>query len=295
MPDYDDVQVPADDVVEEAPPAEEAPSAEAAPPVEEIPPSEEEDNPYSDSDIVFDEFVGNNGDLGGDIVDDVFSDDVPGASLDGAFSDSDGVLSDADSADDVDSVEDDVETDTDVSTVEDDTEENLVPDSPKSTVYLLSFDGESVPFTVTALDSLDALPASVVSSSASYTPQAFQTNLAENRRFGEHYLMWAQKVSYGSSYYWRYYLVLGSDITYASNVYRYTDAEVYTYYTYSSQVTYDVSVSSGSVNGNSYLVYSDLYFDYVGVDPAVNGSVYIYFALFMIIIVLLILGGKRNV
>lgn len=288
MPDYDDVQVPMDDVVEETPPVEEAPPAEEIPPVE-------EDNPYSDSDIVFDEFVGNNGDLGGDIVDDVLSDDVPGASLDGAFSDSDGVLSDADSADDVNSVEDDVETDADVSTVEDDTEENLVPDSPKSTVYLLSFDGESVPFTVTALDSLDALPAAVVPSTASYTPQAFQLNLAQNRSFGEHYVMWAQRVSSGSSYYWRYYIAVGRKITYSSNVYRYTDVELYTYSAYNSQVTYDVSVTSGAVSGTTYLVYSDLYFDYVGVDPAVNGSVYIYFALFMIIIVLLIFGGKRNV
>lgn len=175
------------------------------------------------------------------------------------------------------------------------------PDPPDSaplspSQYLLTFDGESIPFTVTAVSDLDALPASVTASNAAYTPQVWQVNLAENRSFGEHYVMWAVRTSSGSSsYYWRYYIAIGRDITYASNVYTYHDAEVYSYYTYNSSVTYDVSVSSGTVNGSSYLVYSDLYFDYVGVDPAFKGSVYIFFTLFLIMIALLVIGGKRNV
>lgn len=167
--------------------------------------------------------------------------------------------------------------------------------APSVTRYLIDIDGEPVSVTVTALDDVDIMPLSVVPSTMSYTPQAFQVNLAENRAFGEHYLMWAQRVTSGSSYYLRYYLALGSKISFDGSTYRYTDAEVYTYYNYNSSVTYDVSVSSGSLSGSSYLVYSDLYFDYVGVDPAFKGSVYIFFALFMIMIALLVIGGKRNV
>ncbi len=131
------------------------------------------------------------------------------------------------------------------------------------------------------------LPASVTASNAVYTPTAWQVNLAENRKFGEHYLMWAQRVYSGSSYYWRYYLALGRDIRYASNVYTYVDAEVFSYYSYNSSVTYDVSVSSGTVSGSTYLVYSDLYFDYVGVDPAVSSVVYVLFFMFIMLFAIL--------
>lgn len=140
------------------------------------------------------------------------------------------------------------------------------------------------------------LPASVTASNAVFTPTVWQVNLAEHRAFGDHYLMWAQRVNYsGSSYYWRYYLALGPDITKSGDTYRWQDAEVYSYYTYNSAVTYDVSVNSGSVSGSTYLVYSDLYFDYVGVDPAGSSLVYVTFIMFVIVIALLMIGGKRNV
>lgn len=126
--------------------------------------------------------------------------------------------------------------------------------------YLLTIDGESFPFAITALSDLDTLPYAMTGSGAAYTPQIWQVNLAENRSFGEHYVMWAERVYSGSSYHWRYYLALGRQISYASDLYVYTDAEVYTYYSYNGSVTYDVSVSSGSVSGSSYLVYSDLFF-----------------------------------
>lgn len=173
--------------------------------------------------------------------------------------------------------------------------EDPASDSPGISQYVVSFNGGSDVFTVTPVSDVDAAPASVAASNAAYTPQAWQINLAENRSFGEHYIMWAERIYSGSSsYYWRYHIALGSKISYASNVYTYTDAEVYTYYSYNSSVTYDVSVSSGTVSGSSYLVYSDLYFDYVGVDPAFKGSVYIFFALFVIIIALLIYWREKK-
>lgn len=159
----------------------------------------------------------------------------------------------------------------------------------------LVYDGQLYTDDGVPVDLLGVLPASVTASNAVYTPTAWQVNLAEHRSFGEHYLMWAQRLYSGSSYYWRYYLALGRDMSYASNVYTYADAEVYSYSSYNSSVTYDVSVSSGSVSGSTYLVYSDLYFDYVGVDPAVSGSVYFLFPLLLLLIVLFMTGGKRNV
>lgn len=246
-------------------------------------------NDYSDTEIIFDEFVG------GDTSVDVLPDDVPDSPVDDFLFDSPDSIQNDMSEDLPPSASDDLKEDMDVSDLKEDEAPDAVLDPSPVTQYLIDIDGESIPVTVTVLDPMEPVLASVTASAASYTPQAWQVNLAENRSFGEHYLMWAERVYSGSSYYWRYYIALGRKISRSSNVYTYTDAEVYTYYNYNSSVTYDVSVSSGTVNGSTYLVYSDLYFDYVGVDPAFKGSVYIFFVLFMIMIVLLITGGKRNV
>lgn len=135
---------------------------------------------------------------------------------------------------------------------------------------------------------------SAVPSSAAFTPNAWQTNLASNRSMGEHYLMYANRVYYnGSSSYWHYFLILGSDITYDSDLYTYTDCDVYSYYSYSNTVFYERDLGSGTVNGGQNLVYSDLYFDYVGVDPACSSSVYVDYVLLAFIVVLLMIRGKR--
>lgn len=135
---------------------------------------------------------------------------------------------------------------------------------------------------------------SAVPSNAAFTPNTWQTNLASNRSMGEHYLMYANRVYYsGSSSYWHYFLVLGDDIEYETDTYTYTDCDVYSYYSYGNTVYYDRSLGSGSLNGNSTLVYSDLYFDYVGVDPAHSSSIYVIYALLAFIAVLLMIRGKR--
>jgi hypothetical protein len=145
------------------------------------------------------------------------------------------------------------------------------------------------------LDS-DLEPYASVPSSASFTPVAWQVNLASNRSLGEHYLMYAVRRNYGSSsYYMQYYLVRGRDIEYANNVYTYSGCDVYTYYTYSSTVFYEATVSSGTVSGASSLVYSDLYFDYVATDPVDNILTYIVFLYLLVIIILLVIGGRRRV
>lgn len=142
----------------------------------------------------------------------------------------------------------------------------------------------------------EVMPLSSTASNAVFTPAVWQVNLAANRGLGEHYLMYAVRRSYGSSsYYWQYYLIRGRDITYANDVYSYHDCDLYTYYSYGSTLTYEYTVGSGSVNGNSSLVYSDLYFDYVGSDPLYISYPYISVTLMLVVVLLLILGVRRRV
>lgn len=234
---------------------------------------------------------------GDDDVESSVSGDVPGSSLYDSLPDAVDPFAPVDPSDlPVSGELTDGETDSDMDEEDPEEVQEVAPkDDAAGDPDLIVYRGQLYTDDGVPVDLLGVLPASVTATNAVYTPTAWQVNLAQNRAFGEHYLMWAQRVSSGSSYYWRYYLALGRDMTYASNTYRYTDAEVYSYYSYNSSVTYDVSVSSGSVSGSSYLVYSDLYFDYVGVDPASNGFVYMAFVMFLIIITLLMIGGKRNV
>lgn len=137
---------------------------------------------------------------------------------------------------------------------------------------------------------------SVAPSSNAFIPQTWQLNLSSNRSLGEHYLMWGERVYVGSSSsYWKYYCVIGRDITFNNDRYVYQDAEVYTYYSYNSQVTYDVSSDSGFVDGGGAVVYSDLYFDYVASDPLGNALPLIFVAFFFILFILILIGGRRNV
>lgn len=136
------------------------------------------------------------------------------------------------------------------------------------------------------------VPYAAAPSDTAFTPQAWQLNLASHRRFGQHYLMYGERSSSGN-YYWRYYLVIGSDIEYANDIYTYTDCDVYSYYSANSIVNYTREDGSGTVSGQSNVVYSDLYFDYVGTDPAVNALPYIVYPLLFMIILFSALRGKR--
>ncbi len=69
--------------------------------------------------------------------------------------------------------------------------------------------------------------------------------------------------------------------------------DLYSYLDNGDTVTYEVENSSGSVNGSQYLVYSDLYFDYVGSDSANSPVVYIFFIAFVMLFVLLLATRRR--
>lgn len=136
---------------------------------------------------------------------------------------------------------------------------------------------------------------SSIPSTSNFTPQSWQVSLASHRALGEHYLMYAVRRTYSSSsYYWQYYLVRGTDIDKTGDLYSYSDCDIYTYYTYSSTTWYEVSKGSGTVNGTTSLVYSDLYFDYVGVDPVVDAFPYIAFCMMLVICLLLIISGRKR-
>lgn len=118
-------------------------------------------------------------------------------------------------------------------------------------------DQNAVPDPLTAFDARDV-------AAGNFTPQQWQINLADNRPFGWHYVM--ARLSSSNN---NYVLVLGEDITYSNGIYTYTDADYYHVYSYSSggSTQYDYSVSedvSGTISGTSYIVYSDLFFDYLG-------------------------------
>ncbi len=139
---------------------------------------------------------------------------------------------------------------------------------------------------------------SAAASSSSFTPAAWQINLASARQLGEHYLMWAERYYYsGTSYYTIYYLAVGRDITFddSTDLYTYSDVDLYDYYSYNSVITYERDIASGDVSGSDCVVYSDLYFDYVGVNPVNNSDSYISFVLLLCIIIILVVGVRRNV
>lgn len=129
----------------------------------------------------------------------------------------------------------------------------------------------------------------------SYSVQPWQLNLAENRQIGEHYLIWAERVYYGGNYnyYWHYFAAVGKDIEKNGDMYMYTDADLYDLYSYDNTTTYQMQQTSGSVNGSSFVVYSDLYFDYVGTASTVSVP-FILVGLLLIITMLLIISLRRK-
>lgn len=137
--------------------------------------------------------------------------------------------------------------------------------------------------------------ASAAPSVQSYSVQPWQLNLAENRQIGEHYLIWAERVYYGGNYnyYWHYFVAVGKDIEKNGDMYVYTDADVYDLFSYDNTTTYQMQQTSGSVNGSSFVVYSDLYFDYVGTASTVSVP-FILVGLLLIITMLLIIALRRK-
>lgn len=137
--------------------------------------------------------------------------------------------------------------------------------------------------------------ASAAPSVQSYSVQPWQLNLAENRQIGEHYLIWAERVYYSGNYnyYWHYFAAVGKDIEKNGDVYVYTDADLYDLYSYDNTTTYQMQQTSGSVNGSSFVVYSDLYFDYVGTASTVSVP-FILVGLLLIITMLLIIALRRK-
>lgn len=139
------------------------------------------------------------------------------------------------------------------------------------------------------LEPLMALDARDVAA-GNFTPQQWQINLADNRPFGCHYVMTRLSATNNN-----YVLVLGEDITYSNGIYTYTDADYYHVYSYSSggSTQYDYSVSedvSGTISGTSYIVYSDLFFDYLG-GRSVD---YIWLIIVFLIFTLLVLQYFRR-
>ena len=159
------------------------------------------------------------------------------------------------------------------------TSEDVLDDSEDSVVLEEAQDSEDVPILIN--------PMSVVDNEAAFTPRDWQINLAENRDIGDHYLLWAVRSS-GSYSRWTYYLALGSDIQYDNDVYTYNNVDLYSYYDNGNTVRYELQQASGSVDGSSSLVYSDLYFDYVGSVPGQSPFVLVCFAIFILIFVMLI-------
>lgn len=149
------------------------------------------------------------------------------------------------------------------------------------------------------VDSDDYIVYSSVADSGGFSPQSWQTALASGRGLGEHYIIYGAKHYYGSgnyNYYWDYYTIVGKDIEFDDNnsLYTYSDCDFYHYSNYDNNVTYTLSKESGSVSGNSYLCYSDLYFDYVGVSPDQSNSGVLSVALLMMIVGLLTLNLRKR-
>lgn len=149
------------------------------------------------------------------------------------------------------------------------------------------------------VDSDDYIVYSSVADAVGFSPQPWQTALASGRELGEHYIIYGAKHYYGSgnyNYYWDYYTIVGKDIEFdeGNSLYTYSDCDFYHYSVYNNNVTYTLSKESGSVSGNSYLCYSDLYFDYVGVSPAQSCSGLLTVALLIMIAGLLILNLRKR-
>lgn len=133
---------------------------------------------------------------------------------------------------------------------------------------------------------------SVTSGTNSYTVQTFQNNIAANRNFDEHYLIWAVRTTSGNQHYWKYYVVTGRHIEKNGENYSYENADWYEYYNYNNVINYTKEQRTGTVSGSTYLVYSDLYFDYVGTDPVDHLTPYLVFFFGLIITILLLRSRK---
>ena len=168
------------------------------------------------------------------------------------------------------------------------TSEDVLEDSENSEVLEETPDDGSGPVFIS--------PYSSVVDEAAFSPQSWQINIAENRGIGEHYLLWAVRDTIsGYNRYWRYYLAVGKDIEFneSNDVYTYNSVDLFSYNDNGDTVTYEVENSSGTVDGSQYLVYSDLYFDYVGIDPTNSPVVYMVAIAFIMLFVLLIVTRRR--
>lgn len=130
-------------------------------------------------------------------------------------------------------------------------------------------------------------------STTSFNPQQWQINMAQNRPVGWHYVM--TRIGSNTN---NYILVLGRDIIYADGLYTYTDADFYSvYFTGSSsnlRYHYDIHDHwTGTISSSSYVVYSDLYFDYLG-GRSVPYTWLILAFLVVMVLFLIFFRGNRN-
>lgn len=154
---------------------------------------------------------------------------------------------------------------------------------------------EDLPEDVSGND-LDLMPLAVDGddiSVSSFSPQQWQINMAENRPVGWHYLMTRTGTNTNN-----YVLVLGRDIVYQDGLYTYTDCDFYSVYTTGSSGTtryhYDIYDHwTGTINSSSYVVYSDLYFDYLG-SRSVPYTWLIIFFMVLMLLFLIFFRGNRN-
>lgn len=129
-------------------------------------------------------------------------------------------------------------------------------------------------------------------SSSSFSPQSWQINMAQNRPIGWHYVMTRTGVNSNN-----YILVLGRNVAYNNGLYTYVDADFYSVYSTGSsgntRYHYDVRDNwSGTISSSSYVVYSDLYFDYVG-GRSVHYSWFIFAFVVIILLFLMFFRGNR--
>lgn len=151
-------------------------------------------------------------------------------------------------------------------------------------------DGEEVPEDAVPDD---MAPVPLDMSPSSFSPQTWQLNMAEHRPIGYHYVM-----SRVGSYNNHYVLVLGRDITYADGVYSYVDCDMYSVYSTgsssSARYVYDVDDhATGTISSAAYVVYSDLYFDFIGGRSFSYSYLLVVFLLLMVV-VLIWWRGKRK-
>lgn len=146
---------------------------------------------------------------------------------------------------------------------------------------------------ISSLSSNDIMPLAVDTSVNTFTPQAWQLNMAQNRPIGYHYVM--SRLSSNNT---QYVLILGRNITYSNGIYTYSDCDYYSVYntTVSSSTRYNYDVrenASGSINSSSYVCYSDLFFDYVG-GRSVSSSWLIIAFIVVILLFLIFFRGDRK-